>query len=1248
MVLRRRVVVAALVGLVCLPAAAGAATRLYLTTNAAPFQPTPATGGAQLWHDQSTTNSAAMATTRAGTHTAQNATEAVNNSAYKLLVTQMVSDQPLRGGTWIDGTVNLVIKTAEAGGTAGTANATTILRVWVATGANPDFAARRCEILTGAIGSPGDFGGANTSYEWGNGSATMTGVGANGGAATVLTGTGSCSSTGGTQPRAGDYLVVEIGARTDSNATLRSMSVGIGGTSATPLAHGDTDTTRASWIEWSDTFEIGTTYTPTPTATGTRTPTPSATGTVTATRTPTLASGCHRVTFTPAASADDAVLQSQDNASATIDTNTTTQTFGIFRLFNLFNIEAVSVFRFHTAPSIPDNATVTAAWLNLYTTAYQRDGGTRRVLGKWTSGQGAWTTGDFEDELTPANAADFTAPASVPLNTYSTINLSNPSQVDIAGSYTGIKLGSTNPGAPTTSDGWAWVVSSVDGAHPPVLVVDYCNPTPTPTVTATATHTATPLPVVQPQIFLNSPTGTATTTATPTRTGTPTLPATMHRCPDNNYDGQCGVLLLGTSRTAGVFPWLAWLAPSAAMLCDATAAGMTSGQMRALVDGLSASDTCTSLGGTVVRGADIPPDLVLIDVGALAIAEQVHAITAPSAEHGICHGPDTPCRIEAPGGLVDTWQTGPHAKCAGGPNWRTPCVPGAGDCAADEHPTDPFRSLCQPWLYGDGENGVRVTDCPERTCQQRPHVHVVYDNVIAATRRLREHGRAVVWMAPWQVAEWGNRTAEQPVATAATPDGNAYPNVLVAAMHEVAAPILRLVRSWIGAHRLIEQTGEVAFVDLQRHFELTTDGQPWVALGDQTNLATEAQAGRCTCYADAHCGVGGACTSGACTAGPRSSCATDAECLGGDSQQMPGTANCLRDRARQAAQAIHACIEDLATDMEPEWETSGVLCCSEPCIRRHGKPAWPTRTGTPTHTVTPTVTVTATLTSTPGPGTPTESPTPGPSPTATQTSPVPLKPSATLAVGDLCRASKAPGNFATMLTDAMRRTVTNYADCFFQYTQQLVTSPVCDLVMGTEPGNGQTPDTAPALIAPNPVAFRTNNELRRIEMHAWRDKTPCENWEYYLMSDWIRYRAYQLALPVPAPLSIDYHVWPRNDPSDPDPWDVYPWLERWYVLPWINQIRADLSATPMVVSAKCAGFAMNQIGFGAATDWLNADKPTKCEGYYSSVANKSYCAGIMPPKAVWDTWCQGYRDMLLPVYQGFRAAAGWPCGSGCP
>lgn len=827
------------------------------------------------------------------------------------------------------------------------------------------------------------------------------------------------------------------------------------------------------------------------------------------------------------------------------------------------------------------------------------------------------------------------------------------------------------------------------------------TPTPANTATATRTPTETPGPIVPARVFDNSPTSSATATATMTSTpaststftsthtpsatptvgpvvqarifhntptGTPTMAPAPHRCPDMSDDGLCTVGVLSDTKLSMIWSPLQWKLPDVSTLCDATVEGVTSAAMRRTAEDRAApgpdKGLCVPFGGTLRRGTssdpepgpDRPVDVWLVDIG--AVADFTRTRSAP--RQGKCWGTDEPCGVYAPLGIFEPYPDG-NMRCGEGPSIGDDCTLML-QCQDDPAPGDPINSWCQPNLFTTNDAGVEVVGCSAPSlCQERFPLSALKENVEGIVNAIHSGGAVAVIVMPYRMAHWQNPKANGcnavGIPTQALPDGDPMPNLAYQADWEVAYCDIGALNEWA---RIFVTEHDLPWIDLEKLAQIRTDGRAWRILGDQ-RIASSAGGGRCTCLHDEDCGPGGVCQDAQfCVAGPRATCDNDYVCQGSNSQVRPGHAWCIEEGDAWIGEAIEACLEDWSTSRDTFWVTQGILDCRSMPENPDFTPwAASTATGTPTDTGTPTQTRTQTATQTPGgatatvTGTPTDTVTPGPTPTATETSPVPPLPTRTLIAGDMCKGGtvenpSGPGQFATRISDAMRRTVTNYSDCLFQYTQQLVTSPVCDLEMGFDPGNGETPDTAPALLVPDPIAFRTDNEVRRVEMHAWRDKLPCPNDEYYLMADWIRYRAHQLGLPVPAPLSIDYHLWPGNSPDDPDPWDVYPWMERWYVEPWIEQIRVDLSSSAIATSAKCAGFAMRQIGFGIATYWINQADPTKCEDYYTSVANKSYCSGLMPSPAVWGQWCQGYRDMLLPVYQGFRAAAGWPCGPGCP
>ncbi|MDX2168313.1 MAG: RHS repeat-associated core domain-containing protein [Deltaproteobacteria bacterium] len=258
------------------------------------------------------------------------------------------------------------------------------------------------------------------------------------------------------------------------------------------------------------------TATRTRTATATVTPTATQTPTATPTRTATAEAGCGYVSFTPAATADDAMATSLANAAATVDAASANVRVGKW-LYGTLAIEDVGLLRWNTA-ALPDNAIVRAAAvdLTLSTVASQ---GSRLLIGKWTGAEGSWAASDFEDVLSPTDALSVPF-ADLRVTAPYTLNLTNPSSgIDPTG-YTGLKLGSSG-GDPAAGNQTLAVLDTreTSGGSAAVLKVYYCDPTPTATSTSTATKTSTPT-------VTDTPTATATQTSTVTSTPTSTATAT--------------------------------------------------------------------------------------------------------------------------------------------------------------------------------------------------------------------------------------------------------------------------------------------------------------------------------------------------------------------------------------------------------------------------------------------------------------------------------------------------------------------------------------------------------------------------------------------------------------------------------------------------------------------------------------------------------------------------------------------------
>ena len=730
------------------------------------------------------------------------------------------------------------------------------------------------------------------------------------------------------------------------------------------------------------------TVTNTPTNTGTSTHTPTATNTPTATptntSTPTALTGCGFTDYTPAADADDATIVRAGSSGSewyplgttTVDTSGGTTTAGRYVFGVTANQSMAIVWDTSSLGASGRSAVGAALDLNITTAS---GNATRNIVAEWTTaGNDGWTSADYVQDI-GTTALNYATSATPRVGIWS-FTLSNAGSINASGK-TGLLIG-VDGGTPTSNPGFLIAETRENaGTNPPKLRVYWCANTPTATPTNTATSTAT-----------------QTATATPTRT----MPPTVNRCPDRDGDGLCGVAFVGNDRTARLWPALNWLLPDAAMICSWSVSGVTSPEMADAQEALSTPGPtmgeCEPT-GAVMRGANMFADVVVVDVG--AVYDFVYTSTAPRA--GKCHGPDTPCRVEAPHGFVGSHTTDVHAKCISGPSYRTPCVPtGWGTptpCINDPAPNDPVGSICQPWVYADGEGGVDVLRCPQGMCQQRTNVQTVYRNILRIVRTLRDRRAVPVLLFPNMPAAWQNATNAQGVRTTPLPDGTPYPGSQYQAQHEAAMRDLLLLRGWLLAvvRDSSSSSAPLAYIDLQRNAELDTNGRPWRWLGGQTYLADGTAAGHCTCVVDADCGTGGVCTDNLyCTAGERATCSRpdDPVCRGSNSQQHPGQAWCLDDAELSAALAVNACIEDVATNQAPEWEEGArpILLCSDPRIPRPPQfTPWPTRTPVSTSTATRTWTPTPTVTATPTLG----SGSPSPTATATATNTVAGAPTST-------------------------------------------------------------------------------------------------------------------------------------------------------------------------------------------------------------------------------------------------------------
>lgn len=783
-------------------------------------------------------------------------------------------------------------------------------------------------------------------------------------------------------------------------------------------------------------------HTPTPTATPTTTPTPTATNTAS----PTMPYGtCSDYEFTINATANDGYTQSISNGAATLDTNGAIVRAGKWNLG--VNVEEDALLAWDIT-SLPNTATVTNAWLELNVSQVSEAGAAnRQVNAKWTTFSNPWTTADHEDTIS-ATTAFTTDPSNLRVTNPYRVTLSNAAaNIDPTGTWAAMKIG-VDGGDPSGSD-YVLVVFEGNGTAtptPPVgtssrakLIVRACLPTPTPTNTPTITPTNTPTATPT-----DTPTITPTSTPTITPTATPITPAL--RIPDVTgptpgvpngiiglaVDGNATVdMLWGTGGGDGL---LLSEVRQPNGICsyvrtDATSAEVADRQEALNDRGLCLFGSCIPAGacgrtaepdvtGTVKRGLDAVADVVLVDVR--AIYDYTQTRTAP--KNGRCWGgadDGATCRVDEPAGVL---AHGTNARCVRGLDFGNACTPPGTPgptpvpCLGDSAPNsnDPVGSYCQPnvWNVGDG---LHVTGCAAPgLCQRRATLASVKHNVSRAIDAILSRHAIPVLLLPYLPASWQGASGCQAAGTepvTPVPDGTPIPDSRFQAEGEVAACDLAALSAW--AHLAVDRwkhpvtgaTTLLAWIDFDRLASLVGAGelrafdgslqlnghigQRHKLLGDQV-LASSTGAGSCTCLVDSDCGSGGHCTDARyCDAGARSTCGSDLDCLGSNSQAWPGKAWCIQATGAQwMTRAIRSCLEDWSRAKEPWWTYLGILACDPDRIEEN--PAfrtWPPYTATPTPTRTatrtPGVGATSTFTAT-ATNTATVTPT-GPTPTWTPT-----------------------------------------------------------------------------------------------------------------------------------------------------------------------------------------------------------------------------------------------------------------------
>jgi len=291
----RRSKLAALLVALLLPSVAHAQTTLYLQNAVAPVGVT-AKGS---YTTTAALERSAMGTSKSGAATDSSVAEPTNGAWTGLLYIGV--SPPLTGATIGSGkTLTITIMTEQS---VSTTNALTTAYAYFTEGDSTTAVRSGCSAIINNISTP--LGTVNSTTEWAQNGTTATGI-------QVTANFSNCTYQNG------DRLVVELGAKTDTNTTSRTMKLYYGGTSGTDLAAGDTDTARSSWVQTSWTLTLYSTPTPTsaaatntPTATPTNTPTVTPTGT--ATHTPTITT---TPTITPTATPTAVALATPQACSA--------------------------------------------------------------------------------------------------------------------------------------------------------------------------------------------------------------------------------------------------------------------------------------------------------------------------------------------------------------------------------------------------------------------------------------------------------------------------------------------------------------------------------------------------------------------------------------------------------------------------------------------------------------------------------------------------------------------------------------------------------------------------------------------------------------------------------------------------------------------------------------------------------------------------------------------------------------------
>lgn len=729
------------------------------------------------------------------------------------------------------------------------------------------------------------------------------------------------------------------------------------------------------------------TGTATPTVTPTHTGTPTNTGTVT----PTPRPGCEWVRATPKSVLDDGYAEGvvfdptawpPTPSSGTLFLDTSAAALagkwsfgGVASLLNVFAA------RFETGPTLGAvGRSPGMAILRLPFTVNATSAGARSLVGEYVDAETPWT---LSNTLLANNAATAFSVLGSTLTSAigpTDIVLSNTENIDVAG-WTGILV---------TASGDAPAI----GTDELLVYIDHRRSLP-PTPPAMANRSAEL--VYEACLNTATATGTPTATRTPTQTGTitatPTTGPRTRRCADVTGDDTCSLAVIGGGLLQPMLDNIQWTVVEAGMLCSFLDVAQL------VVDGLkvqegiwdgSPGEGACDAPGVLLRGTDTWVDGDLqehprrFDAALITLSwVEEYVRTRFASRSGFCWGYDTACQIVEPLGAFDAFPTG-NAICVEGPQRGQDCS-GGGGCTGDPYPGDPLQSWCRPNVFSLAD-GLDIVGCPAGGfCEVRARVTVAMQVINALVNLLRSKNVQPFLVIPPEPPSWVlEHCPDGAYATSALPPEGETAPMTTASAYDPAVCDLSYLARWargLGALKLIP------VIDLQRYAQVKTDGRPWRVYKNQTEISDIAP-GSCTCITDADCGAGGVCANNEhCTAGPRATCDSDADCTGSNSQQFPGRAHCIDTRwDEELTKPIAACVDGCDRD---GYTASGVILCDSerypipedhvPCAT-----ATPIPSSTPTTTPTNTRTATPTITDTPG-GVTTSTPTFTPTRTNTST-----------------------------------------------------------------------------------------------------------------------------------------------------------------------------------------------------------------------------------------------------------------------